>query len=96
MRTPPRAGLGFAFKAALRGPSTVVPHHRIARSDVQAIEIVQAPPPGWRLVSDFLFLRTTTAAGDNWHWIDGDSMHGKMDRLEKALDAFKATRAPSR
>ena len=65
VRTPPRGGLGFAVKAVLRGTASVVPHLRIPRSDVSALQLGQTPAPGWHLVSDFLFLRITTATGDN-------------------------------
>ena len=88
VRTPPRAGLGFAVKAVLRGTASVVPHLRIPRSDVSALQLGQTPPPGWHLLSDFLFLRITTATGDNWHWVDRDSMQGKMQRFENAVAAF--------
>ena len=98
VRTPPRAGLGFAVKAVLRGTASVVPHLRIPRSDVSALQLGPTPPPEWHLLSDFLFLRITTATGDNWHWVDRDSMQGKMQRFADAVAAFTSpgtTQRPS-
>ena len=88
VRTPRRPGLGLAVKAVFRGAASVVPHERIPRRKVSAAEIVDTPPPAWNLVSDFAFLRIATDSGDNWHWIDRESMQGKLERFEQALAMF--------
>ncbi|HEY6729723.1 MAG TPA: hypothetical protein VI039_01725 [Solirubrobacterales bacterium] len=93
VRTPPNPGVRTIFKAMRKGGASVVPHSRLPRSAVKAVEVTSSPPPGWRLTGEIKFLRITTSEGDVWHWLDEASMSGKEERLAEMLSTYSPPRA---